>query len=316
MATLIKEIQEIDRFGNPASLLLLNSPHLTFQHPEHEVEGLIGYQLVGNCAVVIGDPLCAPQDMPKLAQAFDAHCKTIRTPVIYLLVSEAFAHATHGHETLLQVGDQLVLDPTGFQMKQKMRWKIHQSHEQGVVVKEYEHFNPEIENQLKEAMQKWVEGKRGPQIYLRTFDFFEGYEKKRIFFAEQAGQMIGILMILYLAPSNGWVVTSLFALPGAPVGVTEHLMSQAIHALFEENCRYLCLGFSAAGIGEMAGISPFSQCLIKWTYALSNWLFHLDSKRAYFDKYHPIYYPTYILCSEKLGLKELLAIKTIFNVKL
>lgn len=316
MTTLIKESTQlekmIDRFGTPAALLLLNSPHLIFQHPE--VEGLIGYQIAGNCAVVIGDPLCSPEDAPKLSKAFNAHCKKTDLPVVYLLASEPFAHSAHGCKTLLQVGDQLVLDPTQFQAKQKLRWKIHQSEQHGVFVKEYDH--PQIEDQLKETMQKWREGKQGPQIYLETFDFFEGYEKKRIFIAEHQGKMIGILMLLYLGPAQGWVVTSLFALPDAPVGVTEHLMSHAIQILAEENCRYLCLGFASSGVGEMIGISPLTQSLISCIYALSSWLFHLDAKMEYFNKYHPTYYPTYILCSENIGIKELLAIKTILNVKL
>lgn len=328
MATLIQEmskfeekdaelISSINRFGNPTSLLLLNSACRTFHLSE--INGMIGYQLIGNCAVVIGDPLCSAQDIPKLTQAFDADCRKEGRSVVYLLASESFAHSEIHHtcHTLLQVGDKLILDPTKFKMKQKLRWKMHQSIEHGVTIKEYDQYNPKIENHLKETMQKWQSEKHGPQIYLGTLDLFEDYGNKRIFFAEHEGEIVGILMVLYLAATDGWVLTSLLALKGSPIGVTEHLMSHVLSALTEENCHYLCLGFvSAANVGEMEGISSFSQSLIQWTYGLSRWLFHLDAKRIYFNKYHPTYYPAYILCSDKLGLKELLAIKTTLNVKL
>lgn len=327
MATLIKEtaqfegnedhlISAICCCGSPTSLLLLSSPCQTFEIPG--VTGLIGYQLAQNCAVVLGDPLCPPNNIPKLTETFHAYCRNKGYSVVYLLVSHSFAQSSIHQtcQTLLQVGDQLTLDPTQFKMKQKLRWKVHQSMHHGVMIQEYTHFNPTIENQLKETMKTWLKGKQGPQIYLGTLDLFEKYENRRIFFAEQDGKVIGIAIILYLASQNGWVITSLLALPEAPVGVTEHLMSQIFTTMTDEDCHFLCLGFVASGVGEMTGISPFSQMLIQWTYRVLSWVFHLDAKKTYFNKYHPNYSPTYILCADKLGINELLSIKKILNVRL
>lgn len=318
MVTLIKEtaegslISSIQRFGKTASLLLLSTPCQTFELPD--VEGLIGYQLANECAVVIGDPLCSSQDMPKMTEGFLAHCRKLGHSIVYLLVSETFAHSSNGCKALLQAGDELVLDPPKFQLKQKLRWKIHQAEQHGVTIKEYD---PSMENQLKETMKKWSQGKHGPQIYLGTLDFFEGYGDRRIFYAVQEGKVIGFVTILYLAPKEGWVVTSLLALHGAPVGVTEALMNHVLTTLTEEHCHFLCLGFVAdCKIGEMTGISTFSQSLIRGAYSLALKFFHLDAKRIYFNKYHPTYHPTYLLCSDKLGIKELLAIKKTLNVKL
>lgn len=320
MATLLQEtefknelISAIGRFGKPASLMHLCSPSCTFHLPN--VDGLIGYQLASNVAVAIGDPLCSVEEVPKLTKAFLEYCRKAGHSNIFLLTSEAFSHLDT-FKTRIQAGEEVILDPTEFQMKQKLRWKIHQAEQHGVNIKEYT-INSSLENQLKETMQEWLKKKHGPQIYLGTFGFFEEYGEKRIFFAEKKGKVLGLVTILYLPPLDGWVVTSLIALPEAPIGVTEALMNRVLTTLTEERCHFLCLGFVAAPeVGEITGLSPLSKWLIRRTYRLARNLFHLDAKRIYFNKYHPNYHPTYILASDKLGIKELLAIKKTLNVKL
>lgn len=303
----------VKRLGHPASTLVLDSPCCIFNIPE--VDGLIGYQLVQNCAVVMGDPVCLPQDLATLTQAFHHYCQEHNWPIIYLLASESFAHWTINNKccrTLIQVGEELSLDPTTFQKKQKLRWKINQSIHSGVLIKEYQHFDPSLENQIKTTIQTWEKTKQTSQIYLETSNLFPVSENKRIFYAAQGEKIVGLLVLSEIDRSQGWVVTTFFATCDAPVGVTEHLMTSVFDTLASENCHFLCLGaISGSKLGEIVGLDIVSRVCAHLIFGITKWFFHFDTRKIYFDKYHPMRKPTYLLCSGKLSSRELLALKKI-----
>ncbi len=311
-------ISKVKRLGNPISILLLNSDCKIFTVPG--IDGCVGYQLVGNCAVVIGDPLCLKEQVSKLIDSFHAYCKEQNWTTVYFLASEAFAHYATGQHlccSLLQIGSQLNIDPTKFHLKQKLRWKINHSLKAGVIIKEHREQDHSMDDQMKAAMKTWQESKHGFQIYLGSFDLYANYKEKRIFYALEEGKIIGILTMIRLDHFQGWAITSFLALPNTPAGITEHLMCHVFTILSAENCRFLCLGFiSGMKIGETAGLNPFSTFFAKLVFTLSRWLFHLDEKSIYLKKYSPTLSKTYILCDDKIGISELLAIKNTLKVKL
>src|SRR5262245_18443292 len=105
----------VKRLGNPASTMMLNSSCSSFSIPE--VDGVIGYRLIRNCAVAIGDPVCLPKDIPRLTEAFQAYCQKSAWSIVYLLTSKSFAHwaINNGCPTLIEPSEELILDPANFQ---------------------------------------------------------------------------------------------------------------------------------------------------------------------------------------------------------
>jgi lysylphosphatidylglycerol synthetase-like protein (DUF2156 family) len=305
----------VKRLGNPISTILLDLPCRIFSIPH--LDGVVGYQLFKNCAVVIGDPICLPQNIAELTQAFHLYCQKYNWKIVYFLASDSFAHwaINNGCPTLIQVGEELILDPTCFQQKQKIRWKINQSLHHGVVIKEYQNFDPLLEKQMKNTIDACLKAKHGPQIYLGRLNFFSNYGGKRIFYALQEDKIIGLLALSQIDQCHGWVVNYFLALD-APVGITEHLMSSVFGVLADENCHFLCLGVvSGSKLGEIVGLNVFSKFVVRFIFKISRWLFHLDKRKIYLNKYHPSLSPTYILTSGKLSISELLAIKKTLNIK-
>lgn len=303
----------VKRLGNPISTLLLDLDCLLFRIPD--LDGIIGYQIYGNCAVVIGDPICLPANRANLTQAFQDFCRTQKWKIVYFLASEPFAHwaINNGCRTLIQVGEKLVVDPTAFRKKQKIRWKINQSVRNGVVIKEYLNLDPMLEKQMKNTIETWLKTKRGPQIYLGTIT--ADTQEKRIFYAMQNNKIVGLLALSSIDLFDGWVVKFYLALD-SPVGVTEHLMCAVIDTLAQDNCHFLCLGAaSGSELGEIVGLSPFSKFAARCIFKLSKWLFNLDTRKKYLNKYNPNLSPTYILTSGKLSITELWSLKKTLNVK-
>lgn len=306
----------VKRLGNPESTTLLHSNCNVFQIPQ--VDGAIGYHQIGNCAVVIGDPICLPQDTAELTKAFHLYCQNHNLKAVYLLVYDDFARwgINNGCHTLIQVGSELSINPTNFQKKQKLRWKINQSLQQGVEIKEYKNVNVDVEKQIDDTILKWLQHRRGPQIHLGNINFFSNREN-RLFYAQKNDKIIGVLVLTPINRFHGWVVRFYLAVSDAPVGTTEHLMCSVFDSLAKENCPFLCLGaISGTKLGEVSGLNLFDKTIADFIFRMSIKFFKLDTKAIYLNKYQPDLRSTFLLCRNKLTIADLIAIKQVLNVKL
>ncbi len=307
----------VKRLGNPISTALLHLSCQIFKTPQ--IDGVIGYQRSGKVAVVIGDPVCLPKDTAALINAFHHYCRQNHWKTVYLSASHDFAHFAINNEckTSVQFGSVVSVDPSTFKKKQKLRWKINQSIQHGVHVKEYKGFDPLLENKIKHCIDTWLEQRRGPQIHLGGINFSNNNEERRIFYAEQNGNVIGFLMLHPLDRFQGWVVCSYLAIQGSPVGTTENLMCTCFDALAAENCHYLCLGIAVGGeLGEIVGLNAFGKKVARLIFNGARRFFKLDAKGHYFHKFHPDFHPTFLVFRDKISISELLAIKNVLNVKL
>lgn len=306
----------VKRFGNPASSILLYTPCSTFCVPH--IDGIIGYQVFTGCAVVIGNPCCRSEDVGVMTDAFHLYCQKCNLKVIYLLVSDSFAHwaIKDRCRTMIQVGNEFIIDPTRFKIKQKLRWKINRSARENVSIREYKDFDSSLEIKMKNLVDTWVKAKQGPQVYLGDPRFIFTYKGGRIFYAFQNNNIIGLLKLSRINRFKGWVLNFYLADPYAPVGTTEHLMKETIETLSKENCSYLCLGvISGSELGEVIGLGRTAKLLADLILKFSRWIFKLDAKKMYLDKYTPTSVPTYLLFDEKISISQLLAVKRALNVK-
>src|SRR5262245_50974937 len=67
-------VEFVRRWGGLATDALLDPQCQYFRTPE--IDGFIGYRIECGCAVVFGDPVCAPDDTFQLARAFHKFCQT------------------------------------------------------------------------------------------------------------------------------------------------------------------------------------------------------------------------------------------------
>ena len=306
----------IQRQGTPISPLLQHIEDCRLFHSPPQ-SGMIGYQLIRNHAVVIGNPLCSPQYARPLNHAFTQYCQRNNWKILYFLASDAFAQeAMHdGCSISIQVGEQLFLNPLTFKKKNKLRWKINQSLQQGVRIEEYQQSDPSLEQQIKRALQTWIESRRGPQIYLGRFDLCLKQNGNRLFLAMHEGKIAGLLSLSRIDRFQGWVVTHFFALATAPKGTTEHMIASLIELLAVENCRTLCLGIVAGNkLGDIKGLSLPSKLLARSIFNLSKWLFRLEKRKIYLNKYQPHSRPMYLIFRDKMGMDELLTLKKLLNI--
>jgi phosphatidylglycerol lysyltransferase len=309
----------ITRLGDPPAINLLDPLYRVFMVPD--MEGFIGYRLESNCAVVVGNPVCTDKEAPKLALAFYEHCQKNGWSTVYLIVSEQFCQWAVGKisQASIQFGEELIVDPSIDSTKGrkggKLRWKMHKAIEEGVVVSEYIGHDADLEDELEMVSHKWLKERKGPQIYLCHVDLFLSRHDTRWFYAKKEDLIVGLLMINRIEKEQGWVLNILMVTPEAPVGTSENLILSVIEKLREEHCRFFSLGAGCRNsLGDIVGLNPVSTLLARGCFKVTNWLFHLRSRRRFLKKLFPSSRPLYLLCSHsKIGFSELFAIKKVTN---
>lgn len=311
----------IHKWGCSISEAILDSECNYFKIPE--VEGFIGYRLAYRCAVVLGDPVCAPEKKGALAEAFQKYCQEKKWNYIYFIASKQFSRWAINHicKIMIEVGEEIIfnplLDPTAGHKGHKLRNYIHHAEHVGLVVREYISCDLELEKSILEVGKTWEKGRRGPQIYLGHLNFFTNKEDKRWFYLKNHKQdIIGMALLSRLEACQGWLLKFLITVPYAPRGASEFLMVSILNILREEDCHFVTFGIVPAdNLGEMIGLSKFSKLVAKGLFKMAKWIFHLGKRRLYWQKFHPHHESSYLLFSgSTISLEDMRALGSTMKI--
>lgn len=299
----------ISRWGDFPTEAMRDPAYNFFMIPG--TEGLIGFKEELGCAVTFGDPICPKENIPKLSHAFHAYCQEKNLNIAYLIASEEFSKwaIKHTCNVMLEIGEELIFDPQSDPLegpRNKLRNKVNHAQHLGLKVEEYTSSDPKLEKALLEVGQKWLKGRKGPQIYLSNLDFFENRKNKRWFYVKDKEQLLGVAVITKLEHHEGWLLKFLMVLPDAPRGTSEWLMIALLETLRKENCRFLTYGMvPSEHLGEVEGIGECSKWFAKNAFKMAKWIFNLEKRKAYWLQFHPKAERSYILFEKpRVGIKE------------
>ena len=317
----MQTLQVLRRWGGMTTDALLDPACQIFQLPH--IEGFIGFRREGKCSVVLGDPVCAPEHIPELVNSF--HEKEGKEKnVIYLTVSEKFAQWAMQHvcKVSIQYGEELYLDPHADPRSRTgnnaslVRRKVRHAEKEGVQVKEYVGEDPVLEKELEEVGDKWLKGRKGPQVHISHVHLFEKRWGKRWFYAYQGDKKVGVVVLNQLQAKNGWLLNHLMITPDAPNGTQESLVIKALDTLREEGCHFVSFGaVPLNALGEVRGLGKVKTWIMQKGFDLANKFFHLSGHRMFWGKFHPEGQNSYLLFRQpQIGYKELMALKSTMNV--
>lgn len=310
----------IRKFGSSASISILDADCHIFKTPE--IEGVIGYRLYLNTAVVLGDPLTDRENMPRLARAFHEYCDGHGWNYIYLTATKPFADWAIQHDCkgLIEVGSELIID-TNLDLKKgkkgrRIRSKVNSSRKSGTIIEEYQHSDPELEEEIQGVAKSWLQGRKGPQIYLTQADLFQDRHGKRWFYAKNNHKIVGVALIHELTHRKGYVLQFCISLKNAPQGTSEHLATEILHTLKEEGHHSLSFGVAqSSSLGEIIGFGKFFCCIAKICSRIAAKLFHLGNRRRYWSKFQPREEKSYLLFSHnKITLSDLMSLSHALNI--
>jgi lysylphosphatidylglycerol synthetase-like protein (DUF2156 family) len=137
--------------------------------------GLVNYRLINHTAVVLGDPLCAPEIVEPVTRSFLAFCASSRWNVAFYQASAAFlAHAHALNLRALKMGEEALLLPQTFTLQgaalANVRNSCRRAEREGIEIQWYEGIPPEaVFQQLAGISRAWLKQKGGEQALERGF---------------------------------------------------------------------------------------------------------------------------------------------------
>jgi lysylphosphatidylglycerol synthetase-like protein (DUF2156 family) len=312
-------------WGHATSIALLDPQCQIFSIPS--LHGAIGYKFHGNSAVVFGNPVCASHDIPQLTQAFHEFCKKKRKKVIYVATSPSFTNwiLQHFCTSALGIGHEIILNPQIDPKTYKgadasnLRNKWNLSRRLGIVVQEYKTYDQELEKQLDEVKNHWLQGRKGPQIFIfSNIDLFSDRTHKRIFYATYNDTIVGILLLNRLDGGNGVVINMLMVSPHAPNPTSEFLVMSTLDILRTEGCTFFSVGTTpATQLGEVKGFGRVSTWIARHAYQTARKIFNLNNRQRYWKKFQPQLQSSYLVfSSSRIGLCDIVSIMRAFNAHL
>lgn len=313
----------VRRWGGSASAAQLDPQCKVFTTPN--INGFISYRIEFGRAVVFGDPVCSPSDIPLLVQAFHDYCKQQGWNIVYITTTSKYAKwaIKNACGALVEFGEELVIDPHNDPRERAgshgslVRRKTKHSLNEGTKIHEYLNNDPELEQKIEQVGISWLNNRRGPQIYISHIRLFDDRSGKRWFYAKKNNQIVGVVLLNQIQSRQGWLLNHLMITPDAPHGTPELLVVSALEKVAHEGCHFVTFGAvpATAKTGEIQGLGKFSTLLTQISLKTANQIFHLDGRRTFWEKFHPDSEPSYLLFSQpKIHLPEILALMRALNV--
>ena len=290
---LTSDIELVRRYGGPVSHAALDPSCTLFSVPG--INGLIGFLPTRHSAVVLGDPICAPEHKAALADAFAAHCADLNRSVVYAVVTQDMhnyarerGYGAMEFASLLMADPQC--DPEADRQGRHLRQHLNHTRRTGVTVREYQgDTSPDarLEAQAEAACEQWLTTRRGPQMFLGRPRLFEDRPGRRWFIAEQEGHVVGVLSMLRVSCiDSDSLINIVFSSPVAPIHTNELMVVTALRALREEGADSVCLGVGPKdALGQIDGCSGVTELLSRNIYRLAANIMHLHGKTLFWEKY-------------------------------
>ena len=292
----------VRQWGHVSTDGILASTCQIFTHPD--IQGLIGYRVESNNAVIFGDPLCAVEDKPALANAFQKFCMDNNLGVVYLIASEEFANWASQCLTskLIEFGTTFTLNPCDNPIKLSnsksalLRKKVKRAQHEGILISEYLGDNASIEKTLEDVATAWQKGRKGPQIYLCHPTLFNDRLGKRWFYAKQGERIIGLLILNELKQKKGWLLNNVMITKEAPNCVSELLVISALQTLEKENCQFVIIGpVPRKFLGKIIGVNGFLKLILQVIYQFAKAIFNLGGHEIFWEKFQPKTQAAYLI---------------------
>lgn len=154
------------RYGSQAHSFFAFAPE-NLRHLALGGEGVVPYRLIGNVAVVLGDPLCAPHSCKRVMQDFLDLCRREDWLVAIFQARPAYLplYRSLGLRAF-KIGEEAILNPQTFTLAgsamANVRTSCRRAERDGISISWYEGLPPaSILNQLRAVSSSWLERKAG-----------------------------------------------------------------------------------------------------------------------------------------------------------
>jgi phosphatidylglycerol lysyltransferase len=212
----------------------------------------VAYVDTGSAWVAAGAPIAPESRLSEVAQRFARTAGARGRRVAFFGTEQRFSALTDWPSLL--IGEQPVWTPARFAErlpeKRSLREQLRRARAKGVRVRRVE--ASELGSQdaamriaIEELIARWRRTRPlAPMGFLVRVDPFVWTEERRIFVAETAGGLVGMVALAPVYARKGWLVESFVRSPAAPNGTMELLIDAAMRDTAASASEYLTLGLA------------------------------------------------------------------------
>lgn len=311
------------RFGwNATAYQILNPGIERWLDPAGDA--VVGFVHSYGYRMVAGSPICAPERLPAVVEAFEADTRAHGLRCCYFAADERLAAllARRGPRDRILLGAQPVWDPAGWPAiiagKASLRAQLHRAHNKGVTAEPWPWQQATGHPELARCLHEWLDSRGLPPLhFLVEPETLERLYDRRVFVASRQGVAVGFLVASPIPLRRGWLIEQTVRGEGAPNGTSELLLDTAMRHLAEDGAAYVTLGLSP--LSRRSHITQRShlwlRMLLGWIRAHGRRFYNFDGLDAYKAKFLPhAWEPIYAITSDRrIGPRTLYAIAGAFG---
>ena len=202
--------------------------------------------------------------------------------------------------------------------KASLRAQLARARNKGVIVSPWPAAEAERQPALQRCLSEWLEGRGLPPMhFLVEWNILPRLLDRRLFVAEQAGQIIGFLIASPIPLRNGWLIEQIIRGRAAPNGTNELLLDAAIRALAAEGADYVTLGLSPLSRAVSQEPPPpwMIRLLLAWVRVHGRRFYNFEGLEHFKSKLQPEgWEPIYAVTNRpRISLRTLYAIAGAFG---
>jgi phosphatidylglycerol lysyltransferase len=214
-------------------------------------DAAVGYVECHGVRVVGGAPVCPRHQFLDVVCDFERDAAAHDMGVVYFGGERRVAAmARHdARRTTFPIGAQPVWRPSTllreFDAHASLRAQLNRARNKGVSVHAVEHITTQLQNQLHQCLQDWVQRRGLPALhFLIETETLSDIVDRRVVVAERAGELVGFLLATPIPARNGWLVEQIVRGRNAPNGTNELLLHCAAERLEQNGAAMVTLGLA------------------------------------------------------------------------
>ncbi|QHQ63267.1 DUF2156 domain-containing protein [Anaerocolumna sedimenticola] len=268
----------------------------------NSVEGVIAYGVVRDTIVVLGEPICAPEDFLTFLNEFKNYCEENAYNLLFLNTTSMFL----GQYKKLGFGCVKCGEEPRFYLPEysiaggkasKIRLNINHATKAGIIIKEYnphKERNLALEKEIMEVSQEWFTMKKsGELVFTMGSIGFDNPMERRYFYAvNQENKVEGFIVFVPFGGMNGYMADVTRHRTNTTRGVMEKIFYDAMMTFKEEGIEWGSL--AEAPLARLEEEPEVTAKLLNTIYKKMNSVYGFKALYQTKLKYNPTYWePNY-----------------------
>jgi phosphatidylglycerol lysyltransferase len=263
----------------------------------------LAYRLVGNVAVVAGDPIGPESLLPDVLAEFSAYCHKQDWHMVFWQVAQTRQpmYTSRGLRTM-KIGEDAVVDLPSFTLQgghmEHLRSMCRRAEKAGLHVRFYEGKvdDPDVARQMEAIHRAWIAERGGVEMGFSMGRFDEQLDLETVYAAavDGTGRVHAYVDFVPIYGRHGWALDLMRRDATAKLGAMELLLTRSIERFAAQGDQMLSLGLAPLANTTNEPQSNIAQLCHFFTSRFGS-LARAESLFQFKKKFHPRWEPRYLI---------------------